>query len=747
MGIAITTRKSEAKQSSNASQADTQLSTITDNRSTAIAQRKLIDSLSTSPRGQRVAQLQAIIGAKAPVQRAEDEEVQMKAAPIQRAEDEEVQRKAAPVQKKENNTGLPDNLKSGVENLSGVSMNDVQVHRNSDQPAQMQAHAFAQGTDIHVASGQEQHLPHEAWHVVQQKQGRVKPTTQMKGQIPVNDDKGLEHEADVMGAKTLSVGNSDQGATQLKEVGVSKDTVQKTGNGDKPTDVGVATEGIAPEKQKNQSQDQEMGDMAALGLGFAGDAAATGASAFSKVSEGKEFVDATSAATGASETGTFKGAGDDGFAVGDVGAAAGQVLGVVGSGYKAFMAGWQNQEKGDDVMSRADAGMKGASLISKATEMSMHFAKSDTVAGLFPGVNSGIALLQAGLDMMKDKRAADAISKIETGGGLNADASIYLKQYASNIHWKMIEDGAEAVWAAAELIGLAFPGANVGIGLLHSATNLLKGGVKMYQAYASGKKAKAAERLEIGAKGGLSKDELQQVQSTKEILKNAGDASNPWFLSMIKMEQQKTDLEAMKTRNPEQVVEMNKLQQQINYGLDVYQQSTGTKLTEKDILNATTLFLNLIRSLKDDIMQDHGRFKRFENWISGGYFGQKVSAQTFFTDIFGDNPENKKTDLEILTALEADPKAVGEYLGPKLSRTIESAEGYSAADLSNDQLVNTLKPELVSSAAKDPKVFATFEHLAPDIFKRDVMYIKNLELKTTEFSQGLDQYFSKINPF
>ena len=43
----------------------------------------------------------------------------------------------------------------------------------------------------------------------------------MKGQIPVNDDKGLEHEADVMGAKALSLGNSDQEATQLKEIGVN----------------------------------------------------------------------------------------------------------------------------------------------------------------------------------------------------------------------------------------------------------------------------------------------------------------------------------------------------------------------------------------------------------------------------------------------------------------------------------------------------------------------------------------------
>ncbi len=65
-----------------------------------------------------------------------------------------------------------DNLKSGIENLSGFSMDDVKIHRHSDKPAQLNAHAYAQGTDIHVASGQEQHLPHEAWHVVQQKQGR-----------------------------------------------------------------------------------------------------------------------------------------------------------------------------------------------------------------------------------------------------------------------------------------------------------------------------------------------------------------------------------------------------------------------------------------------------------------------------------------------------------------------------------------------------------------------------------------------
>ena len=102
------------------------------------------------------------------------------------------------VQRKENKTGLPDQLKEGMENMSGFSLDDVKVHYNSDKPAQLQALAYAQGTEIHIGPGQEKHLPHESWHVVQQKQGRVQPTVQMKG-AAVNDNNSLENEADVMG--------------------------------------------------------------------------------------------------------------------------------------------------------------------------------------------------------------------------------------------------------------------------------------------------------------------------------------------------------------------------------------------------------------------------------------------------------------------------------------------------------------------------------------------------------------------
>ncbi|HSF52698.1 MAG TPA: DUF4157 domain-containing protein [Algoriphagus sp.] len=128
-----------------------------------------------------------------------------------------------------NNTGLPDSLKSGIEGLSGYSLDDVRVHYNSAQPAQLQAHAFAQGSEIHLGPGQEKHLPHEAWHVVQQKQGRVKPTIQMKSGVNVNDDSGLEREADIMGGKALQMKiDSSQDQESMKTVTASLDVTQLT---------------------------------------------------------------------------------------------------------------------------------------------------------------------------------------------------------------------------------------------------------------------------------------------------------------------------------------------------------------------------------------------------------------------------------------------------------------------------------------------------------------------------------------
>lgn len=197
----------QASNDSDAAQADTartvaQQRVLADDRPEAVAQRKVAEMTYNSP---RVLQQRALSGAiqgspRMLAQRYEvnalfDGTVNLQGDNAMPAEVSRVQR-----DEKTNKTGLPNLLKSGIESLSGMSMDHVTVHYNSDKPAQLQAHAYAQGSEIHLGAGQERHLPHEAWHVVQQAQGRVRPTLQMKAGA-INDDPSLEKEADMMGEK------------------------------------------------------------------------------------------------------------------------------------------------------------------------------------------------------------------------------------------------------------------------------------------------------------------------------------------------------------------------------------------------------------------------------------------------------------------------------------------------------------------------------------------------------------------
>ncbi|WP_233079895.1 eCIS core domain-containing protein [Rheinheimera soli] len=149
---------------------------------------------------------------------------------------------------KPNNTGLPNQLKAGIESLSGLSMDHVKVHYNSAKPAQLNAHAYAQGSEIHLGAGQEKHLPHEAWHVVQQAQGRVKPTMQMKAGVGVNDDVGLEKEADVMGAKALQRKTSNAGIPKLTTPALRTTPLQRAAT---VSDAMKIAEKIKKGKEKN----------------------------------------------------------------------------------------------------------------------------------------------------------------------------------------------------------------------------------------------------------------------------------------------------------------------------------------------------------------------------------------------------------------------------------------------------------------------------------------------------------------
>lgn len=110
--------------------------------------------------------------------------------------------------KTENRTGIPDEVKQRMEHSFAADFSSVRVHPDSSVAPRMKALAYTQGTDIHFAPGQfkpetiagQQLLGHELTHVIQQREGRVHPTTEIGG-MAVNDDAALEREADIKGAR------------------------------------------------------------------------------------------------------------------------------------------------------------------------------------------------------------------------------------------------------------------------------------------------------------------------------------------------------------------------------------------------------------------------------------------------------------------------------------------------------------------------------------------------------------------
>ena len=105
--------------------------------------------------------------------------------------------------------GLPNSIRTTMESMSGYPLDDVHLHYNSSAPQRMNALAYAQGTDIYVGPGHEEHVPHEAWHVVQQKQGRVPATSYANGAL-INESPALENEADEMGAMAIQMKTADE---------------------------------------------------------------------------------------------------------------------------------------------------------------------------------------------------------------------------------------------------------------------------------------------------------------------------------------------------------------------------------------------------------------------------------------------------------------------------------------------------------------------------------------------------------
>lgn len=103
-------------------------------------------------------------------------------------------------------TGLPDDVRQGMEEAIGGNFSSVQFVTESKKAEEVGALAFTQGKNVEFAPGQFKPdttaglelIGHELTHVDQQEKGTVEPTMEI-GEMLVNDDKSKETEADDKG--------------------------------------------------------------------------------------------------------------------------------------------------------------------------------------------------------------------------------------------------------------------------------------------------------------------------------------------------------------------------------------------------------------------------------------------------------------------------------------------------------------------------------------------------------------------
>jgi hypothetical protein len=125
---------------------------------------------------------------------------------IQRKGGHGVEAFKVPLRPKAGGLPLPSEVRTKMETAFGADFSDVRVHVGHEATS-LGAIAYTWGTNIHFAPGQynphtlqgQKLLGHELWHVLQQKQGRVR--NPFGGGVAVVQDHALEAEADRMGIK------------------------------------------------------------------------------------------------------------------------------------------------------------------------------------------------------------------------------------------------------------------------------------------------------------------------------------------------------------------------------------------------------------------------------------------------------------------------------------------------------------------------------------------------------------------
>ena len=615
-------------------------------------------------------------------------------AQLQGLSDARVNSKSSLIQRKENKTGLPDSLKSGVESLSGISLNDVKVHRNSDKPAQLQAHAYAQGTDIHLGPGQEKHLPHEAWHVVQQKQGRVTPTVQMKGQVAINDSAVLEKEADVQGAKAQRVGmsaavTSESGIAQRKAV-EEEEVLQGKFAGKivtqlvKPTKTEIAG-GLAKESVELAGT---AGDVSGLVSDTMGEMSGDGS--FVNLLKGEE-----------SEAKVTEGVGLDSDAQ-DI---AGEVFGGLTTFADLMEKGskwWQdkNWETGADLMISA---AESANYVMET--MANHGAMDE-----IPLLGPAIAGFKTGLEIFRNNRSLKTLREVEKGLTLKPKEKETLEKYVSKIKVQLASGAVDFALILAKAVGDFFPPVGQAISIVKGVKGLFEKGYNTWKSYKAGKEKQAIARLTGGEEEISDEQKDEFANLSKKINQDAetpGLKQGGTLMDLVNLQAEIKDKEieadaALGLHQNDLYAEVATMKTKLMTSITEYNSSMnaigGVPIKEADVQNLQEYHANCINSVLKQVATENGMLSMFRRGLSVISDSVLPDKEKIIKDLWKGKPLPDQLDTTEL--------AKGKYAGYFWSKTKAAMEKASVGreHFTKEELGNSLKAILKSYSVPDEQI-------------------------------------------
>ena len=628
-------RKSEANDVSQMQTSSEPTFELLDTRPEAVAQMKLQEMANNSPQVSQLQSFQETVNSSSQTRQV---------AQLQTMADTHSAQQQQPVQKKENNTGLPDTLKSGMENLSGMSLDDVKVHRNSDKPAAVQAHAYAQGSNIHLASGQEKHLPHELGHVVQQKEGRVKPTKQRNGKTNINDDVGLEKEADVMGAKASKVqGNSDnviQNKNRSKTTNSSVSQLKNREEGSSFDRIG----GDFAAKTTIQEEREEKIEQVVLGTSSNLEGAYGGGAGFASylVDDGKKDMRTaneiktnkpeklqkdTAEAYGETKEGNNINTQQekDAKTAGEIGKATLGFAAAAKSFYDSFTKGSEaSNKKPKDLAGMAGAFKDGAAGIQGFTESTFaaaSLAKDQTMnaaaaaAGPIMGpISTGISIFVNVMNMYAASEKMTLVERIEYDTTLTEAELNVVQSYVTRLDYQYTVELVDFIFNVAEFISMFVNPAVAGaIKVVHSVVNLFKGTCEAVHGFFAAKEQRAEAR--VSGDSGMESLNVNLSDLDAHLNSNEGNkdkrakrAKN--VFGLMKLNQRLEDLkderrEHVDLNNRDEIkqtnADINQTEEVVKDSIDEYNKTIKpeaapdlTKDTLKDLL---TVHMNAVHSI------------------------------------------------------------------------------------------------------------------------------------------------------